>query len=447
MLATNMNMMGSSMDLNTTGSTTSGTTAIDLLGSGTTNTGDLSGMSTVFKTFGLDMAQIMTKRYLYENGQSGPTTKRWTDPAIFDSANNDNGTGVAVGDATKSTNATSNTTTTPTTSTTGASSTNGDSSDLYWQMSWFDKFKASAGGTIYDGHLFIGFRIERGSGASETFSNSTGETQISQVANQKFQEGLDARYSTMGGKAIGGALGDTLGAVIGVASGILSGIGNSIGVDPLAAVMTGAARIDIPEVWMSSSYSRSASFTLSCLSPYGDMESIFQSEYVPLACLLAGVLPRATGYSSHSAPFVCQAYCRGIFSSPLCVIESLDITRGADQFGFTANRLPLELTIHLTLKDLYPVMAMSMGGDKGIAEQLLGNDDLFNEYMLTLAGMGLRDRLAPFRNIRRKAQILLSTARKNIASPFMMGMEAGSRFKISRLISTIVSGGRGLQGT
>jgi hypothetical protein len=102
--------------------------------------------------------------------------------------------------------------------------------------------------------------------------------------------------------------------------------------------------------------------------------------------------------------------------------------------------------MHVTLKDLTPVMYMSMGGSKGVANAIFGTDDNFGEYMLTLSGMGLRDRLAPFKSMRRKVNILMSTVYKNKLSPFMLGMEGGSRFMVSRLYSMIVSGGRGLPG-
>jgi hypothetical protein len=434
MLATNMNMMGSSTEYPGTGSQTSSTTSLGLVEGGTKNTEDMSGMSSVFKDRGLDMARIMTKRYLYENGNQGLVNNRWTDQALFDAAAYDNGQGVAnTGSATTATNSSSST-------------TPQSSQGATWKANWFDAFKTAYKDAIYDGHLFIGFRIDKGMGASESFSNSTGESQISQLANAKYQEGRDAAFDTMHGSFGEGAIGDTLGGIVSGAKGLLEGLFGTLKLDPLAATMSGEAKIDIPEVWMSSSFSRSASFSLTCLAPYGDFETIFQSEYVPLACILAGALPRGTGNSSHSSPFICQAYCRGVFASPLCMIESLEITRGADQYGFTAARLPLKLTIHVGLKDLSPVMAMNLGGDRGIVEEILGFDDSFQEYMLTLAGMGLRERLAPFKAIRRKWEILVSTVYKNKLSPFMLGMEGGSNFLISRVISTFKSGGKGLPG-
>jgi hypothetical protein len=128
------------------------------------------------------------------------------------------------------------------------------------------------------------------------------------------------------------------------------------------------------------------------------------------------------------------------------MIESLEVTRGADQFGMTAARLPLKLQMHITLKDLSPVMYMTMGGDRGIVNAIFGTDDNFGEYMLTLSGMGLRDRLSPWRAGRRKIQILLSTLYKNKLSPYMLGMEGGSQFLVSRVISLVKSAGRNIPG-
>lgn len=443
-LATNMNMVGSSTERSTTGANASGNSQMDLQRESEKKKEDLSGMSQVFRLYGIDMAQIMAKRYYYENGNVGSMKKRWTDPAIFESSNQNNGEGVA-GDNQKSATQSTNP---------NANATNSQSTSLaddaiklarYWSMNFFDNFFASMGGAMHDGHLFIGFRIDKGMGGSETFSNSTGESQIAQMMNEKYGAGKEASFQVMQGDAGPGVLGSVISGMISTAKGLLQGAFSSINMDPLGAAVTGSARFAIPEVWTSSSYSRSASFTITCLAPYGDPQSIFQSEYVPLACILAGALPRGTGHSSYSAPFVCQAYCQGIFASPLCMIESLQVTRGADQFGMNMARQPLKLVMNVTLKDLSPEMYMSMGGDRGIVNAVMGTDDNFAEYMMTLSGMGLRDRLNPFRAIRRRTDILLSTFFKNTLSPYMLGMWSGSKLLPARMISAF-SRGRNLPG-
>ncbi len=472
LLATNMHIVGSEASTNATGSQTSGTTPIELEGQAKNGNDDLSGLSSVFRNFGLDMAKIVTKRYFYEKGnRNDPIFERSTDGALEKYSKLDDGSETFQdGSSTTSTN--------PTDGTDGGVPNVDSTPKGVWTKKWFDAFAAAYETAIYDGHLFIGLRIERGTGASESFTNSTGESKISQAVNAKFDEGLDARTSTgnfgSGGLSGLGILGDVISGVVDAAKGVVTGLTSAFSMDPLGAVVTGTARVDIPEVWTSSTFSRSSSFTINCMSPYGDFESIFQSEYVPLACILAGVLPRATGTSSHSSPFVCQAYCRGVFSSPLCIIESVSVTRGADQFGFSAARLPLELSIQLNLKDLYPVMAMSMGGGSlingysiggaavgaiagggvagaaagavagNIAKEIFQEDDPFSEYMMTLSGMGLRDRLSPYRNMRKKAQILLTTIFRNRLSPYMLGMEGGSSLRVSRVISAFASSGSNL---
>ena len=440
-LATNMNIVGSSAE--STGSDTSGTSAIDMAESGTQSTQDLTGLSTTFRTYGLDMARIVTKRFFYENAGDTQMSKIYTDEALLKSVNELNG---GLGVATTATIPADGETTSSTANSTNSQTDDGQTIPpaRNWMLQYVDSFAAAYGTAIYDGHLFIGFRIDKGMGGSESFSNSTGESKVSQIVNEKYDMGRATSFSNMEGENGSGSIAAVAASVTEFFSGIVKGAFETLKMDPLGAAATGAARIDIPEVWTSSSYSRTASFTITCLAPYGDFETIFQSEYVPLACILAGALPRGTGHSSHSAPFVCQAYCKGIFSSPLCIIESLEITRGADQFGFNMAKLPLKITMNVTLKDLSPVMYMKMGSDRGFLNAIMGTDDNFGEYMMTLSGMGLRDRLSPYKSMRRKVQILLSTFYKNRLSPYMLGMEGGARFLPSRVISNIVSGGKNL---
>jgi hypothetical protein len=440
-LATNMNMLGSLHDKSVFNT---GATATDEVTGGTTPGQDLSGMSTVFRDYGLDMARIMTKRFLMERGDD-PIKNRYTDQALFTASDNMGKAEAAATPATTtSTNPTANGTNDPTaTPDNGVSVTTGAK---YWASTWFDAFGTAYKDTLYDGHLFVGLRIDKGLGGTESFSNNTGESQAAAFANSKFQEGSNVAFTTMRGQFGESLVGQALSSAVGGLKALFQGAADSFSMDPLAAAISGAAKIDIPDVWMGSSYSRSQSFSITCLAPYGDPETIFQTEYVPLACVLAGSLPRGTGHASHSAPFVCQAYCRGVFSSPLCMVESLSITRGADQFGWTMSRLPLKLQMQITLKDLSPTMSMQMAGTSDIAKSILGGDSSFGEYMMTLSGMGLRDRLSPYKAMRRKFEILLNSVYKNKLSPFMLGMEGGSQFIISRAISTIISSGRGLPG-
>jgi hypothetical protein len=444
MLATNMGIVGSSEDLPTTGSKSSGESSIKLLDGfyEDKNNKDLSGISSVFRESGLDIARIMLKRFYYENGDRKIHSKRWTDNAIFESVNTNNGKGVL-----DDTQPSESTNTQAASDTTAGNVLENLPNLRKWTLGWFDNFTAAFGSTLYDGHLFIGFRIDKGMGGSESFSNSTGESQIARIANEKFEAGKNASYETMNNNIGEGAIGSIIESAISGVKGLIAGIASTVNLDPLAASTSGAARINVPDVWMSSSYSRSQSFSITCMSPYGDFESIFQSEYVPLACMLAGALPRGTGLSSHAAPFVCQAYCRGIFASPICMIESLEVTRGADQFGMNNARLPLKLTMNVTLKDLSPVMYMSMGGDRGLVNAMFGTDDNFAEYMMTLSGMGLKDRLNPYRAAIRRVKQFFAVTYHAKMSPYVVGMSSGSNNIVARGIAMVIgAAGRNLPG-
>lgn len=448
-LATNMGIVGSSTEYTTNNSPASGDSAVSLLDENGVpkSKQDMSGISTVFQDHGLDMARIMTKRYQYENGTKDAISKRSTDEAVLKASALLGVKGINSLDDTPDGGTTSGTAT-PNTTTTASSgdSTSQDSllgNARKWTLTLFDNMAAAYGSAIYDGNLYIGLRVERAGAVSESFTNSTGETQLAQTLNDKFSAGREATFQSMDGTFGDGLLGEALSGVVNGARGLLTGVASSLSLDPLAAVTTGASHVNIPEVWTSSSWSRSQSFTVTAIAPYGDFETIFQSLYVPLACVLAAHLPRGTGQSSYSAPFVLQAYCRGIFSSPLCMLESVEVSRGADQYGFNMARLPLELSIHLGLKDLSPAMYMNMGGDRGLASSIMGSDTAFGEYMMTLSGMGVRDRLGSWRAMRRRIQIFMSTAWRNKTSPFLLGMDAG-RWTVSRMIAAVVGHGGSL---
>jgi hypothetical protein len=430
MLAVNLGFMATDPESNTTGSTTTNTSAIDIEKNGSKGT-DLQGLGYIFTDRGLDIAKIITKRFMFEHGYQHQVGKRNTDEALFAKHKPDDGSGTSAA---------------PTSDpTTGATTTeNSSSTARTWKSGWVNAFFAAYGATFYDGHLFIGFRVDKIGSVTESFSNSTGESKIAELANAKFAEANAASYSMMQGNVGDGILASAVEGVYSAAAGLIKGATETLKLDMLGAAATGASKIDIPEVWTSSTFSRSQSFHVTLMSPYGDIESIYQSELVPLACALAAALPRGTGESSHSAPFICQAYCRGVFSSPACIIESLEVSRGADQFGYNFMRLPLEMSLSFTIKDLSPTMSLNLGGDTGFGEQIFGSDDAFQEYMCTLSAMSLRARLAPFKQLARKATIFWTSLRRNKLSPYLMGMDRGTDLP-ARVISSFFSGGKGLQ--
>lgn len=271
---------------------------------------------------------------------------------------------------------------------------------------------------MYGASLYVGFRIEKGVDCSESFSNETGESSIAQQINSKAQEGREARFSTANGN-----FGGILGSFMGVVEGIVSGLGDALVGSSIKNIIAGAGVVDIPDVWKTSTFSKNYHFNMSLRSPYGDIYSILQNLYIPLALLLAGGLPRAIGNSAYTAPFVCRAYCKGMFAIPLGMINSMTVKRGADQFGWNSQRLPTCIDVSFEIKDLSPAMYLAIGDGttaSAVQDVFTANSN-FQEYLMTLSGMGLSDRLSFIKNLRRKVQYLMAQKRSSKLSPFFWG--------------------------
>ena len=271
-----------------------------------------------------------------------------------------------------------------------------------WKTSsdWLGDFKAAALG----GMQFVGFRVEKGTGADESFSNSTQPSGLAEQINSTIQQAASKLYDS-GGKAQST---DTM-----VATLITSAVDvlqSTVGrlFDSFEAVNTGAA-IDIPERYAGSDFNKSHSFKIKLNCPNGDVVSIYQSIIVPLALLLAAAVPRAAGPNSYQSPFLVRAYCKGMFAIPLGIVENLSINRGSDEFGWNYQNLPTVVEVNLTIKDLAPAMYLSIK-DESLFD-MLGSNSNFNEYMLTLAGVGMWERISFLSKMQRKMQLFFHTIR------------------------------------
>ena len=159
--------------------------------------------------------------------------------------------------------------------------------------------------------------------------------------------------------------------------------------------------------------------------------------------MLAGTLPRAAGQNSCVSPFIARMYSPGFFASSLCMIGGLNITRGGEQNGWSYSRMPNKATFQLQIKDLSPTMYMYMSGDGADIESLasiMGANSMFNEYMMTLSGIGLVDRFTPLRNMYAKAQVFAHSVWEERLNPFEIGTTLGDRFLPSRVLSLVLPG-------
>lgn len=444
-LSVNMKMLSTGLtnstksEVSATGSTSSGAQYQTLYQNGAK---DMSGLPDIFSTFDLDITKIVARRYLYEKidiGLNGTFTDEFIDTTDLDIPLPDQ---TSTGAPTTASPVGSQTAPpgSPNQSTNPSDGTSTVTSDSGVGVTYTQNMLTGFKNALYRGHLFIGFRVEKGLDSSESFSNQTGESAVARALNSQFETGQSARFTTAEGNLAGGALGDLASSVWNAVSGLASGLAQPFGVDALAAVATGSAKVDVPDVWMNSSYSKDISFRLECRAPYADPVTILKTEYLPLACWLAAVLPRATGQNSWTSPFIARMYSKGFFASPLCMVTGLTVERGGDQNGWSAQRLPLKTVMTVNVKDLSPVMYMYMGSTLTDMQNLIGANSIFNDYLMTLSGMGLVDQLTPQEQMWRKAVIFGKSVWGARLNPFELGMELGDRLVVSKLISMILPG-------
>lgn len=263
---------------------------------------------------------------------------------------------------------------------------------------------------LNDGGQFITFRIDNPGTSSESFQNQVKDSGIKQKMDGMSSGARSTRFNMMDGQVMGGVLGATIGAITNVVSDFIGGIGDSIGISGIGQVF-GNSMVDIPKYWDGSTANLpKTDMSISLQSWSGDPLSRYQNLMIPLAMLLAGALPRSTGYSSYTAPFVLEYYCKGRSSSRYAIIDSLNITRGTGNLGFTEDCKPLAIDISLSVIDLSSVMHMPLQSAfsptqllsaGGISKLLFSDTSAFTDYMATLSSVGLVDQVYTTKRLKR----------------------------------------------
>lgn len=313
---------------------------------------------------------------------------------------------------------------------------------------------------LNDGAQFVSFRVNYTGPVSESFSSQVGESEISSKINGMSSASRSASFNFANGNISDDVASTILGQVFGAAKNVVSGVADQLGISGMA-VLGGAAFADIPKHWQSSAaHLPQSTYTIDLVSPYGNPISQMMNLYVPLAMLLAGALPLSTGKHSYTSPFLCEMYDKGRAQTRLGIIDSMNITRGKGNLGFTNNGKMLGLEVSFTVLDLSSIMHMPIsegltmngakvgaaigsaagaiaggvagsaagpagtvggaavggvaggaaGGAVGAAvdavtsiAELFDDDTVFSDYMNVLAGVGLADQIYSMHKLKMRA--------------------------------------------
>lgn len=267
-----------------------------------------------------------------------------------------------------------------------------------------------------EGSQMVTFRVDATGAVSESFSNSFQESGIAQKINGASATGRSAHFDFSGGNTGIGMLDEAIGAISSFGRGVLQSVGMS-GLISLA----GSAYVDIPQVWANSSANLpSQSYTVQLRSVYGNKVNRYMYMYVPMLMILAAGLPISTGAQSYTAPFVMKSYSRGRVTSRLCMIDSIQISRGEGNMGWNNHNEPLGIDITFTVKDLSGILHVPIEipynplNPVGVVSNILDNDNSYSDYMNALSSLSIADQT----QIMRKLSLNLTRVKTNFNSYF-----------------------------
>lgn len=254
----------------------------------------------------------------------------------------------------------------------------------------------------------IPFFLDGENSISESFSNSTTESSLSQTVNQYSQNAREIQF-LMGSKDFGGLLGNIQNSVTDITTNVTSALGDVsdalIGKNMISRVaselttIVSGGKIVFPEIWSESSYDRSYNVSIKLRSPDPDPVSIFLNIYMPLVLLISMAAPRQVGNSSNSyeSPFIVRATYKSIFTCDMGIITSLGISKGGSG-NWNSMGMPTSVDVSLDIKDLYSSMQISK------AMGLLTNTAQM-DYLATMTGVDLNE-FEPTRQVRLALQII-----------------------------------------
>ena len=240
---------------------------------------------------------------------------------------------------------------------------------------------------------FAIFKVDGTGSVSEAFGNSAVESDLANKINGISSTSREARFTFADGnisdEGVAGLMQDALGAVKDTVMGFAQGA--TFGAFGAIRALAGDGFIDIPKHWQSSTATLPRSnYTMSLVSPYGNVFSQMQNIYIPLAMVLAGALPLSTGKQSYTSPFLVQLYDRGRCQIQTGIIESVSISRGTTNLPFTARGKALGIEVTFTVADLSSIMHMPIpaGSIFGVTTED-DPDNILMDYLSVLAGQDI----------------------------------------------------------
>ncbi len=238
----------------------------------------------------------------------------------------------------------------------------------------------------------VAFYIDSETQISESFTNTTGESQLANTVNGLSDMGREIQF-LLGGTA--GVEFDFLkeenrGEVLANFDAFADKYARLIPKNLMNKVSNGfltvasGGKMIFPEIWQDSTFARSYNISIKLRTPEADNFSWFMNIAVPLVHLICLVAPRQLGANGYQSPFLVRGYYKGFFNCDMGIITDMSIQKG-DKGKWTTNGLPTVVDVNFTLKDLYQIMSITQ--DNKVFD-LLNNTALL-DYLANMCGINV----------------------------------------------------------
>lgn len=238
----------------------------------------------------------------------------------------------------------------------------------------------------------VAFYIDSETQISESFSNATGESLLSNKVNSLSDMGREIQF------LLGGAAGiefdklkqENYDASLKEFDSFTSKYAAIFPKELMSKLSSGfltvatGGKMIFPEIWNDSEFSRSYDITVKLRTPDSDAFSWYMNIAVPLLHLVALVAPQQLGANGYKAPFLVRGYYKGFFNVDMGIITHMNINKG-DKGKWTLNGLPTEVDISFGLKDLYQILTLTT--DKKI-KNILHNTAMM-DYLANMCGINI----------------------------------------------------------
>lgn len=258
--------------------------------------------------------------------------------------------------------------------------------------SWSEFYLAE----LNDGAMYVSFRVDSQNQPSESFTTSTGESEVQSNFNNASGSNRATRFALADGQIGGGVVGEILGKVLSSAKDFTLGVADQLGVGGIAA-LGGNAFVDIPKIVNGSQTNMpTMSYTVKLRTPYNNRFSRFINIWLPFSMLVSLALPLSTGPASYTSPFYVQIYDRGRAQSRLAVMTSMSVTRGTTSLPFNKIGEPLGIDLTFEFTEMSSILHMPISSGFSVMEgikNMFDNESLYNDYIAVLSSMSLREQV------------------------------------------------------